>query len=199
MPPVFSPWVGPNYSEQPVKVLLLDESHDFFNNARERVEFTQSVIGDVRQYPAIKWGKTRMFSRIYFACTGKKVEDAGLEEWAAFWDGIAFYNYLQTTKLKDPRTGVLPELWIKSKQPFFDVLKELKPDLVFAFGHDLFGKIWDMREKKHIDAHHLDLLVPGLEKPVRIVKFRHPSSPRFKLSDSHTLVTEAMAEASSDS
>lgn len=192
--PVLPPWIGPHYSRQPVKILLLDESHDFFNNARERVEFTQSVIGDVRQYNAVKWGKTRMFSRIFFALTGKKVEDASLEEWAAFWDGTAFYNYLQTVKLKDPRAGVAPELWIKSKQAFFDTLKELQPDIVLAFGHDLFGKIWEMREKRHIDDHHLDLLVPGLDKAIRVVKFRHPSSPRFKLADSHNLAAEAVAE-----
>src|SRR4051812_32450195 len=116
MPSVFSPWIGPEYSAQDVKILLLDESHDFLNNAGERLDFTQSVIGDVKQHNAAKWGRTRMFSRIFFACTGKNVEDSTPEEWKAFWDRIAFYNYLQTTKLKDPRVGVAAELWVKSKQ-----------------------------------------------------------------------------------
>jgi len=190
---VFAPWVGADYAQQSVKILLLDESHDFLDNTGQRVDFTQSVIGDVKKYNAPKWGKTRMFSRIFFALTGKKGEDVSLEEWAVFWDGIAFYNYLQSAKLKDPRNGIPPELWLKSKQAFFEVVKELQPDLVLAFGHELFGKIWEMKEKKHLDAHHLDLLIPGLRKPIRVIKFRHPSSPRFKFSESHTLVTEAVA------
>jgi ABC-type Fe3+-hydroxamate transport system substrate-binding protein len=83
-----------------------------------------------------------------------------------FWDSVAFYNYVQEYAGESPDGTVTDEMWSKAKEPFLEVLEELKPDALLVLGKKL---------SKNLPA--LDDF--GVETCV----VTHPSSSHFSYSD----------------
>ncbi|WP_223669710.1 hypothetical protein [Kangiella shandongensis] len=54
-----------------------------------------------------------------------------------FWDKVAFYNFCQEIVAEKARKSPSPQIWKLSTEPFYEVLNELKPDLILVLGKRL--------------------------------------------------------------
>lgn len=129
----FQPWVGDNYENENLKILVLGESH--YGNAEENKEtFTQDVIKSwaLREEGSIKFFTT--IAKILSDKTEVYLSDNNAKE---FWHKVAFYNYVQDFVGEEARIRPTDEMWRQAEKPFNEVLLKYQPDIVVVLGKDL--------------------------------------------------------------
>lgn len=174
----FQPFIGRDYEKQNRKILLLGESHyDSSGNCNDKENFTKEVVEDY-----INGATCRFFTCAIRAIFG---EGATRDD----YQKIAFYNYVQDFVGNSSRQKPKSVQWEYSKQPFLDVLKALKPDIIICCGQRLYnntpdcpcGKIHKGEEicterylwcKKY--CYHLEN-----GKNIEMIAINHPSSVGF--------------------
>jgi hypothetical protein len=126
----FQPWVGRNYgrgSRWGVSVLLLGYSHYHEFQEVGHAEYTRHVVGrHVRGINDRSPYRTKLARA--FECTDGR---------GAFWDSVAFYNYVQDF-MTGPRENPDPQQIRAAWTPFNEVFRELNPDLTIATGKQLW-------------------------------------------------------------
>ena len=60
--------------------------------------------------------------------------DTDVEDSKRIWNSVAFYNYIQRAMTKARTDPPTPEDFEVSKEAFYEVLEELQPDLIIAWG-----------------------------------------------------------------
>lgn len=137
----FKPWVGRDYDSGGIfgkKILALGEAHvcdagckdcGKVENAKECADFTSSnCIEVLLNGERASWtGTMRKFERSLVN------HDTDLEESRSIWNSIAFYNYIQKAQESSRKA---PE-WVdflNSEKPFFEVIDELRPNLILVWG-----------------------------------------------------------------
>lgn len=148
----FNPWVGSKYASGGFmgrKILVLGESHyDDEDNAKVNKDFT---IDTIREWAIQKRG--RFFIVVAKAVLGMPagiyLDDDKKKE---FWESVAFYNYIQQLVGDGPRCRPKWELWEPAKEPFLQVLRELKPNICIAFGNELFSHLPSPDSKEEKDG-----------------------------------------------
>lgn len=137
----FKPWIGKDYDSGGIfnkKILVLGEAHlrdagckDCGNieNAEECADFTsKNCIEALLNGETASWtGTMHKFERSLVN------HETGLEESRRIWNSLAFYNYVQKA-LDSSRKA--PE-WVdfqNSEKAFFEVIDELRPDLILVWG-----------------------------------------------------------------
>lgn len=136
----FKPWVGKDYESGGIfgkKILVLGEAHlcggcsncGKVDTAEECADFTSSnCIELLLEGHTDSWTPTfRKFERSLVN------HETTLEESRKIWNSIAFYNYVQKAMDGSRKT---PE-WIdfrNSENAFFEVIDELRPDLIIVWG-----------------------------------------------------------------
>ena len=119
----------------------------------------------------VKWHvytkRVRVFTKVQKILAaipvGKPVSD---DQRSAFWESVAFDNYIQTSVGEHARDRPTPEMWEAAKKPFLQTLNRLKPEYLIVLGREL---------EKNVSP-----LVAGIEE-IKIVYVTHPSAPKFKL------------------
>lgn len=186
----FKPWVGRNYETGGIfgkKILVLGEAHlcDGCNdcgrveNAEECADFTSAKCIDflLEGFTAPWTGTFRKFER---SLVNRETDlDASRE----IWNSLAFYNYVQKAMDSSRKS---PE-WVdfrNSEDAFFEVIDELKPDLIIVWGVRRMyanlpgGDRWREGDKLTIENHDVKngyyRLADGSE--ARTIWVYHPSS-----------------------
>ena len=170
----FQPWIGECYHEANLyglRILLLGESH--YGKGDEDSSFTKRVVR--------KWGQDNRHR--FFTTIAKFILDQGkdgnlsTEKKREFWENVAFYNYVQEIVAEEAREErPTPGMWKRSEKAYYQVLQELKPDLVVVLGKQL--------------ARNLPAQVDG----VALCKVTHPSGG-FKYKDHVQSLVDAIEEA----
>lgn len=150
---IFKPWVGPYYDARPNKLLVVGDSHYCGNEDCDRcgirgncsveemgecVDFTRDIVSDYLAWRNDRgewdnWmGSTFLtFDRIFY---GKK--NVSASETNALWNGIAFYNFLQTAiSSKASNTNYTDEDYSLSTPMLAEVMETLRPDNMIIWGN----------------------------------------------------------------
>lgn len=109
------------------KILVLGESHHGKDLGQT---MTQDIMYD-HAYSNIPIKAYTTFERALVGHSTNK------DERRIIWNSVAFYNYVQScvpTPRESPRKGQFDE----SEAAFFEVLKELKPDIILVWGRRLW-------------------------------------------------------------
>jgi len=88
---------------------------------------------DDKNVPFDSWMNT--YTKFIRALSGEEISRGGSSEW---WNKILFYSFIQeplTGARKDPT----PEQQKAAAAPFETILKQYKPDVVIAWGKDLYN------------------------------------------------------------
>lgn len=188
----FKPWVGKDYESGGMfdkKVLVVGESHycgegcedcGIPEKAEECAGFTTKTVNDYLASDREKgrWASTfRKFERSMIG------EDTDTEKSNEIWNSIAFYNYLQKA-LDGPREGGEWNLYKEAEQSFWEVMEELQPYVMIAWGVTRMywnmpaGEAWERSDDLIIDNYHVRngwyTLKSG--KRVKAIWVYHPSS-----------------------
>jgi len=212
----FKPYVGENYKNgySGKKLLILGDSHycegKLYNNrtvleecGRQEDEclrfdgcenFTSVVVNRFIDYKEGKgkhefWMNTyTKFTNVFF---GEKVDNEDLLE---FWDCIMFFNYIQRPML-EKRQRPTEQDFVDGQIPFYEILKEYRPDLVFVWGFWLRdrltnGRTWHStllgKEEQNLYYYNID------GKKIKAYAIPHPSTPRYFNYWYHDFLQEAL-------
>ncbi len=128
----FMPWVGSRYHEGlfGTKVLILGESQ--YGSRDETLQFTSYIIE--------KYGKNKR-SRFFtvtqrLVTLDKKRGYIPAAQRRAFWEKVAFYNYVQEFVGTKARMRPTRAHWLAAQQPFLETVEELKPDVIVVLGKE---------------------------------------------------------------
>lgn len=171
--PSFEPWIGEQYNEglkNGTQLLILGESH-YGTSGPKDASFTQHVVAEHG-----KKNRHAFFTKTAKLVLGLTGDDYLTDDQReAFWDRVAFYNYVQEYAGETPDGTVTPEMWEDAEKPFLTVLERLDPDAVLILGKEL--------------SNH----VPEVDVETCVVT--HPSSSRFsyetKQEDVQSLIDTA--------
>ena len=147
--PFFQPFVGKDYASGGIfgkRIMILGESHyceegcaDCGNSGahRECCAFTNGVVGDYldEQKPRERWMST--FLKFERSLVGHETD---WSERHRIWQSMMFYNYLQTA-MGGPRQAGSDAEYRLSEEPFFNVLDQLRPQYIIAWGNRLWGQM----------------------------------------------------------
>jgi hypothetical protein len=171
----FDPWIGSKYWSEGlggVKVLILGESH-YGDVGTESPSFTEEVVRE--------WGQEKRHR--FFTVTQKLVSgvnpdhDVSEESRAAFWEHVAFYNYVQVFPGPEPRIRPTQEMWSAAVSPFLLTFSELQPQVLVVLGKELRSYL------------------PELPNNVQICKVQHPSSRGFQYQNWQPYIQAALGAA----
>lgn len=158
----FKPFVGEYYGLSYPKILILGESHYNEGYSDDESDYTIAVIKSLGQ--RINGKRHRFFTTIAKVLTGKLDTYLDAPSAKAFWDTVAFYNYVQEFVGTRARQRPTVEMFQESKEAFLQVLEMIKPTIVIVVGVAL---------KRHLDWLEVDF---GDAKPCYWV---HPASPKY--------------------
>jgi hypothetical protein len=168
----FLPWIGSSYNSglYGARVLILGESH--YGTPPEKEGFTRHIIA--------KYGQTKR-SR-FFSVTQRLVSldksrnCISSSARKAFWEQVAFYNYVQQFVGASARKRPTPAQWEEAKEPFIHTVRELSPDLIIVLGQDT---------KRHLPK----------DLPHAVYAFvRHPSGRGFSYKKWQPMVAAAFEQ-----
>jgi len=157
----FEPWIGSRYATVGVggvKLLILGESH-YGPTGDERATFTTEMIRQLGQQ-----GRFRFYTATQRLVSGGRgwLPDA---ERSAFWEQVAFYNYVQSFPGPRARWRPTPEMWSAAKAPFLQTLAEVEPQVLLVLGRELRRNL------------------PELPTGASVCAVQHPSSRGFRYAD----------------
>ncbi|HEX9484175.1 MAG TPA: hypothetical protein VF929_06320 [Gemmatimonadaceae bacterium] len=135
---LFEPWKGSSYKDgwRGLRVLLLGESH--YREVGKDYSPRDFTSGVVRRW-AIDGPTARFFTTTCRAMTGGGIPT--LTERTAFWESVAFYNYVQAWVDGGPRSRPTAADWATGPTPFQSVLESLKPDCILVLGQELWWNV----------------------------------------------------------
>lgn len=145
---VFNPWVGSKYWSAGlggVRVLILGESH-YGDIGTESATFTTEVVKE--------WAQDKR--NRFFTVTQKLVAGMDTNKWvtdeqrAAFWEQVAFYNFVQAFPGPGPRYRPTEAMWVAASPAFLSTIAELKPQVVVVLGIKLQGYLPDIPNGIHV-------------------------------------------------
>lgn len=133
----FMPWIGPRYRDggfDGLRVLILGESHYRWGLEADRVRYATRVVmqGEVTGTDQHRFHDRVM--RVMHGSNGRIPQ----EEVVRFWNGVAFYNYVQEFVGDHPRDRPSPMQWEQAATVLPTVLAALRPQFVLACGRELY-------------------------------------------------------------
>lgn len=176
----FDPWVGENYEcgYNGIKILVIGNSHycsercncsycgvagDFYDKYDYCVDTTDIVSQFLDPDYYENWMKT--YHNFECALTGYEVDSEVSNE---IWNSIAFYNYLQTA-VTGPYDKGRAKDYYSSRDAFWEVLEELRPDCIIFWGTRAWYKAPDFNGENY----NCYALEDGTE--ISTLQIHHPS------------------------
>lgn len=188
--PNFAPYVGPQYASQPLKLLVLGESHyfgesdfeAFHNQTKSFHSVTQEVVEHYIGYLKGEndhegWMNT--YSKFFNVLFRDKLSS---EDLIGSWEKCCFYNYVQFPT-GGPRTSPTEEEFEQGFSVFQTQLEVLKPDLIIVWGYRLF---------ENMPQEHLTIDKSGEREKyyycgIPVSNVPHPSSSKYNYGLSEKL------------
>jgi hypothetical protein len=142
----FQPWIGNNYQNgfHGLRTLVLGESHYESSNNINIDDSPNLTIECIQEQMDGSWSKA-FWTKIAIALTGRKPTT---EDKTQFWNSVAYYNYVQESAGFGPRVRPPDKSWENSRDPFVEVLAELKPNFIVALGYELWDRLPDLDERE---------------------------------------------------
>ena len=179
--PFFRPFEGRDYHAPKIfrgRLLVVGESY-YLAPRDVRANFTESLMADVITTGGRMAGwKTPYYTNLFYVLTGVTAANTQRDDWAAVSNSIAFYVFVQSSRLTKARMRPSREEWQQAIPSFLCILERLMPDFVLLTGSQLCA-----HATKIEGAHGGER--PGVYLPVGAQRFAyarciyHPSSPRF--------------------
>ena len=177
---VFQPFIGKNYSNGGIfgkKILALGESH-YCEDGEVCSDLTTKVVRNyLTASVSERWMNT--FKKFERALAGKTTTP---QDSAAIWESVAFYNYLQTP-MGDNRIAGTHEDYQNAVEPFFEVLENLRPDVIIIWGQRLWNKTpsqnWTPEDPVVVDGYANKKGFYSLkngQKILTVAVYHHPST-----------------------
>jgi hypothetical protein len=117
-------WVGSSYSASELRIMVLGES--WWGG----VESLSSAIE--------RWARDQQadatFSRIFNTCSGRRRERASYQDRMAFWNSIAFYNFVQGSLGATRKSRPSADHFRSAVPALVKILQALKPQCVWIVG-----------------------------------------------------------------
>lgn len=143
---MFHPWIGTQFGSadshiSSKRLLVLGESHHAEEHPIGAIvpNMTRDVFDMYRSGPWYRWMRT--FDNIAAAVTGRRKADLGAAGVRAFWDEVAFYNYVPVVAASAARQRPSPAHFGRGEEPFRRLLAELHPGAVIVCGYDLWARM----------------------------------------------------------
>jgi hypothetical protein len=170
---LFEPWVGSNYRRNGLnghRVLVLGESH--YGHPHEEVSsFTIECIEGMAKVEK---------GHAFFTKTAKLLVETSapltLDEKKAFWDSVAFFNYVQSFPSSTARKRPTRTMWETAATVFPSVVAELSPTFILVLGRALYANL------------------PDLSTNAVLCPIPHPSSFGFRPAIWRPVVRQALLE-----
>ncbi len=170
---MFDPWVGNQYRTSGLfglRILILGEAH-YGKPENAGASHTIEVVRAL--------GQQRRFR--FFTATRSLI--LGTRGWipdkerAAFWETVAYCNFIQSFPGASPRIRPSPEMWSAGQEPLLYTIRELEPHLVIALGKELNRSL------------------PEIPDGVHLCGVSHPSGRGFRLDVLQPIVRSAIEKA----
>lgn len=135
----FQPWRGDCYGNGFLgkRALVLGESHYDWDKEEPIDKMPLLTQRCIQEQIDGLWSKP-FWTNIAATFLGHLPE---LSEKKAFWNSVAFYNYVQSSAGYGPRKRPTPQQWQDAWVPFTEVLGELKPEVVIVLGYRLWENL----------------------------------------------------------
>lgn len=136
----FMPWVGPRYQDggfDGLRVLILGESHYSWGLEASRVRHATRIVV---QGELSGTDRHRFHDRVVRVMRGSKGRIPH-EDGVGFWNGVAFYNYVQEFVGEHPRDRPTTAQWEHAATVLPTVLAALRPHFVLACGRGLYEQL----------------------------------------------------------
>lgn len=165
------------------KILVVGESHYCAKEDDAKPEITINTIRDLID-PNSEWEPYKnTYTKFIKSFTGY-TDDLEFEDKKEAWEHLAFYNYVQVP-MTGPRISPTTEDFKKSEEAFWEVLNELKPDLIIVWGTRLYNNLpqggkqleYFTVQNKYGDDIYIEIWsyeIDGENTP--IIGINHPSS-----------------------
>jgi hypothetical protein len=171
------PWVGADYQTigyRGRRLLILGESeYEWEKDALVPEIATWLIAANVK-------GTLRnpFYTKIYNAFSDEP-KAKSLPQFAAFWNSVAFYNYIQEKVGPTPRLRPTPEMWPRWRPVFLQVLNCLRPDRVLILGRALQWNLKGLGLLEESDGPNQCRIVGG-GLNIKAAYIPHPASFGFK-------------------
>ncbi|MDO6470236.1 uracil-DNA glycosylase [Maribacter sp. 1_MG-2023] len=182
----FHPYIGETYSNSPIKLLVLGESHYCkkpaccFNEPSQLkcISKTAQVLQEYLNYKRGsgyygRWMNT--FTKFSNVLNGTKQSN---KDSIKFWESVSFYNFVQVP-MKKPRQSPSHQDFDLSYPDFKKAVKTVDPDLIFLWGDRLWCNIRkeDISGKRNPASNTFAYF--KFEKDYPLLVLPHPSSSKF--------------------
>lgn len=178
------PWGG-------VRLLLLGESHYDEDEVWTADEARRATMETVRKYGAEATAYHRFFANIFSVVTGVSWSESSWDEYHRFWQGVFFYNYVQSFVRGGARVRPTAAQFGASGSAFLLTLSDIRPEAILVLGNATWNALTTERGRK------LDANVGGFDSvwaygtgvgEAVAVHIPHPSSPGFSARREHPRV-----------
>ncbi len=175
----FKPWKGNEYECNGlfgVKILILGKYH--YGRDNEQNIFTGKVVKDV-----MSGIRKRFFTITQRMVTldkkGAKISPKNRE---AFWNKVAFCNYIQdyVGEKYDSKKSPTEKMWNNAKEPFIQTIEELQPDVLIVLGVGLGKNLL-----KNLEKTYINMKIATVTSPARSMSY----------DDSRSIIRCALATA----
>lgn len=157
---MFAPWIGERYGApdnvlQGRRLLVLGESHYHSDEALTGTTLTHMTREVVETYALRR--PQRFFTNVTQVLAGRPKRQLSWDELSGLWRSIAFYNYVPVIVAGDSRVRPTREMFEAGREPFLQVLNDLRPEGIVVCGFQL----WDH-------------MVRGLPEALRVGEYHPP-------------------------
>lgn len=197
---MFKPWIGEGYEEGigGKRVLVVGESH--YSAIHEVRKPAPDMTLDVMKIylAGIRENWTRTIDNVAWAVSGKaphELRHEGRRGEFDVWKQLGFYNYIPVVLTDGPqRERPDRQLFISGKEPFEQVIRMHKPDVLIICGFELFPwVIWNHFQEYgdpwKFKGEWIDI---PRESPIRAVRMKHPSR-FFSHKEWHQVIKRAIS------
>ena len=192
----YLPWIGKDYPAGGIfkqKILVLGESH--YTDEEKGPDFTRNVVSDYLNPEVERDSWMPTFLKFERSLVGHVADQRERE---AIWNSVAFYNYLQET-VSGPREAGSKGMYERAEEPFFQVLNELRPDMLIVWGYRLWNHLpndnWVECDDIFIDDYKVRQGAYRLEDgtTVKVVCVYHPAAP-YRWDYWHRVIKSVMVK-----
>jgi hypothetical protein len=190
--PRYLPWVGDRYTaggQFGVRLLLLGESM----YQKGPGSLTPGILTSMIERIIRGESRHKFFTLVYQTVAGRTKRESAPAEVAAFWQSVAFYNYIQSSVGDQPRQRPTEESWAQSRGALVEVVGQIAPQAVLVLGRELWKRLVSLGLVQATGEEFGRLNVG----PGAVATFiNHPSSPRgFTWQKWHGRAVELLGRA----
>lgn len=170
---VFYPWIGNNYANTKPMIMILGESLWHDNGHPDEYRVSAYIMDQINYGEKISFFDTiQDIYRMPYHTSNQE-----------FWHDVCFYEYVQEfVPSSDDRPT--PRQWLQAQEPFKEVVRKLKPDVIIAMGSETYGHLPDEgRDGDTISDEEGNRLVTCIYnwcgKETMVLRTHHPSYRYF--------------------